>query len=67
MVSYSGFCKTQCELDDGLLGKMETNITKSSFPAKAPVKLLLTLWTFTSLEFAEVLVANDEVCQTGLL
>lgn len=38
-ISSSGFCKIQCELD-GLLGKMEISITKSSFPAKAPVKLL---------------------------
>lgn len=28
-----------CELD-GLLGKMGTSITESSFPAKAPVKFL---------------------------
>lgn len=64
--SCSGFWKTQCE-QDGLLGKMETSITKSSFPAKAPVRLLWTVWTFTSLEFAEVVVANDEVCKTALL
>lgn len=48
----------------------KTNTTKTSFPAKASttVKLPLTLIILiTSLVLAGVVVANKEVCKTGLL